>query len=159
MNSKALLPLVMLLLATSAAAGDHRYPLAPAYVAECGSCHVAYPPALMSGPDWATTMQNLHRHFGSDASLDPEVHKAITAILQAQASTRSKHSAGGTAPRLTATPWFQKEHRAEKLRRRQALPAPASPQSTPLAQCNTCHARAEQGDFGESSLKTTAAHR
>lgn len=159
MNIKAQLPLVALLLATGAAAGDHRYPLAPAYVAECGSCHVAYPPALLSAADWATTMQNLDRHFGSDASLDPEVHKAIAAILQAQASTRSKHTAGGTAPRLTATLWFQKEHRAEKLRRHQAQPAPATPQSTPLAQCNTCHARADQGDFGENSLKTSATRR
>lgn len=138
-----LLPLAALLAATTAFAGDHRYTLSPAYVAECGSCHVAYPPALLTAPGWATTMQDLGKHFGSDASLDAKTHREIGDWLQTQASTRDKHAATGKVPRLTETTSFRKHHRGL------SLPA----KTTSIAQCNACHTRAEQGDFGEGSLK------
>ena len=144
MKTTHFLPLAVLLLASTAFAGDHRYTLSPAYVAECGSCHVAYPPALLSAPAWASTMLGLGKHFGSDASLDTRTHHEISDWLQAQASTRDKHAASGKAPRLTETTWFRKEHRDL------SLPA----KTTSLAQCNACHTRAEQGDFGEGSLKS-----
>lgn len=134
-----------MLLTGSAFAGDHRYPLSPAYVAECGSCHVAYPPALMNAAAWATTMQELSRHFGSDASLDTKSQREISQWLQAQASTRDKHTVNGTAPRITEGAWFKKKHR------NLSLPA----KTTSFTQCNACHTRAEQGDFGEASLKST----
>lgn len=145
MKTTPLLSLAALLLATTAFAGDHRYALTPAYVAECGSCHVAYPPALLTAPAWAATMQELGKHFGSDASLDAKNHREISDWLQAQASTRDKHAAGGKAPRLTESTWFRKEHRGL------SLPA----KTTSIAQCNACHVRAEQGDFGEGSLKSS----
>lgn len=144
MKVTQILPLAALLLATTALAGDHRYTLSPAYVAECGSCHVAYPPALLNAPGWATTMRELSRHFGSDASLDAASHREISDWLQAQASTREKHASVGKAPRLTESTWFRKEHRGL------SLPAKA----TSIAQCNACHTRAEQGDFGEGSLRS-----
>lgn len=144
MKTAQLLPLAALLMTTTAFAGDHRYTLSPAYVAECGSCHVAYPPALLSAPGWATTMKDLASHFGSDASLDAKTHREIGDWLQTQASTRDKHATGGKAPRLSETTWFRKEHRDL------SLPA----KTTSIAQCNACHTRAEQGDFGEGSLKS-----
>lgn len=144
MKTTPLLSLAALLLATTAFADDHRYTLAPAYVAECGSCHVAYPPALLTAPAWATTMQELGKHFGSDASLDARSHREIGDWLQAQASQRDKHAVSGKAPRLTDSASFRKHHRS--------LTLPAK--STSFAQCNACHTRAEQGDFGEASLKS-----
>lgn len=149
MHAKKTLFLAPLLLAAGAVADEHRYPLAPAYAAECGSCHVAYPPALLTAPGWAATMRGLDRHFGVDASLDEQGAREIGAILQAQASTRGKHEATGQPPRLSETAWFRKEHRTEKLRRGPAQTAP----DAALARCDTCHARAAQGDFGESSLR------
>jgi hypothetical protein len=145
MKTLLLLPITTLLLAGTAFAGDHRYTLSPAYVAECGSCHVAYPPALLTAPIWAATMQGLSKHFGSDASLDAKSHREINDWLQAQASTRDKHAASGKTPRLSETTWFRKEHR------NLSLPA----KTTSIAQCNACHTRAEQGDFGEGSLKSS----
>lgn len=144
MKTTRFLPLAALLLAGSAFAGDHRYTLSPAYAAECGSCHVAYPPALLTAPAWATTMQELGKHFGSDASLDAKTHREISDWLQTQASTRDKHAVSGKTPRLSETPWFRKEHRNLSLPEK----------TTSIAQCNACHTHAEQGDFGEGSLKS-----
>jgi hypothetical protein len=41
------------------------------YEAECASCHMAYPPALLSQQSWKNLMSGLSKHFGTDASLDP----------------------------------------------------------------------------------------
>lgn len=142
MKTATLLPLAALLLAGSALAGDHRYPLSSAYVAECGSCHVAYPPELLTPPAWTATMQGLAKHFGSDASLDARSHKEIDAWLQSRASNREKHANAGKEPRMSETVWFRKEHRNLSL--------PAKDSS--FAQCNACHTLAEKGDYGKSSL-------
>ena len=145
MKTLKLLPLIVLFAATAAAAGDHRYSLPANYVAECGSCHVAYPPDLMSANGWVTTMQGLEKHFGTDASLDAKTQREIGDFLQSRASRRDKHQADGKAPRISESNWFRKEHRG------QSLPA----KTTSIAQCNACHTRAEQGDYSESSLKSS----
>ena len=159
MFAKSLLPIAALLLAAGASAGEHRYPLSPAYVAECGSCHVAYPPALMTAPAWAATLGGLERHFGTDASLEPKARREIATLLEAQASSRSKHQPTGQVPRLTETPWFQKEHRAGELREHGVQPPASGAKGAPLAQCNACHRRAEQGDFSEGSLQLAPSRR
>lgn len=158
MLTKSLLSFAALVLAASTSAGEHRYPLSPAYVAECGSCHVAYPPALMTAPAWAATLRGLERHFGTDASLEPKAQREIAALLEAQASTRSKHQPAGQVPRLTETPWFQKEHRSGELREHEVSPAAGTKRAS-LSQCNTCHRRAEQGDFSEGSLQLGPSRR
>jgi len=144
MKTVSLLPLAALFATATAAAGDHRYILSPAYVTECGSCHIAYPPDLLSAANWRSLMQGLDRHFGADASLDPQSQREIGDFLQARASGREKHQADEKPPRLTETLWFRKEHRG--------LSVPVK--GTSIAQCNACHTRAEQGDFGEASLKS-----
>lgn len=153
MHLNQFFPLVSVLLATHALAGEHRYPLAPAYVTECGSCHVAYPPALLDAPGWALTLRDIDRHFGSDASLDAKTQREIAALLQAQASTRRKHEASGKTPRLSETAWFLREHRAEKLRKHGTLPPTTGSSGFSMAQCNACHSRASQGDYNESTLQ------
>src|SRR4249920_3803985 len=50
--------------------------------AECGSCHVAYPPSLLSAEQWRAHMASLKRHFGSDASVDAAAAAEIGAFLQ-----------------------------------------------------------------------------
>ncbi|MEY3427514.1 MAG: hypothetical protein RIS60_866, partial [Pseudomonadota bacterium] len=42
----------------------------PAYKAECASCHMAYPPAMLSKSSWQRIMGGLDKHYGTDASLD-----------------------------------------------------------------------------------------
>ena len=66
----------LLLLAAGAAAavparadGDKaRVPLLPAYVQECGSCHVAFAPGLLPASSWQHLMGNLKAHYGSDCA-------------------------------------------------------------------------------------------
>ncbi len=43
----------------------------PAYVNQCGACHVAYPPGDLPARSWTAIMANLGHHFGEDASQDP----------------------------------------------------------------------------------------
>ena len=67
---RALLWLALLASAPLAAAGEKsRLPPNAAYQAECGSCHVPYPPRLLPGSSWRQIVARLDRHFGADASL------------------------------------------------------------------------------------------
>jgi len=151
---KRLLPL-LLLAAGPALAGDHAYGPFPAkYVNECGSCHVAFPPQLLSAPGWQEMMNQLDKHYGVDASLDAAGRGTIADFLRQNASRRDKHAAPpGSAqpPRLTQTAWFRKEHGP--------LPAKASKTLPAAAQCESCHTAAERGDYSEAGLKLPAGFR
>jgi hypothetical protein len=128
---KPFLPAVLLALAALPAAADGvRVPDHPVYSAECGSCHVAYPPQLLSAPAWRQLMAGLDKHFGSDASLEPALAGEIGQFLAEHAGRR-----GGTTLRITETRWFLKEHRKE-------IPAGKNP-----ADCAACHRGAEKGIY------------
>jgi len=122
--------LLLALAALPAAADDVRVPPNPAYMNECGSCHVAYPPQLLPASSWKQLMGQLDRHFGSDASLDPALRAEIERFLSHYAGR-----GGGTGLRITETRWFLKEHRNE-------IPAGKNP-----ADCAACHAGAEKGIY------------
>ena len=52
---------------------------APAsYEVDCASCHMAYPPALLSEQSWKNVMSGLSKHFGTDASVDAKTQIEIT---------------------------------------------------------------------------------
>jgi hypothetical protein len=138
-------------IAPAAHAGDHRYALSPNYLKECGSCHVAFPPALLPAQDWQTIMNSLDKHYGTDASLDAKTRDALTAELQRNASRRDKHAGRGQPPRLTRSAWFEKEHGTLPEKRTATLPA--------AAQCEVCHSRAAEGDYAESGIKLPANYR
>ncbi|MDD5056465.1 MAG: cytochrome C [Sideroxydans sp.] len=75
---------------------------------ECGSCHVAYPPRLMSAENWQGLMDGLDKHFGSNASLDAKDNKQILAFLKRNASNGNLYSSSSL--RISDTPWFKREH-------------------------------------------------
>lgn len=116
-----------------AAADKPRLPPDPTYKAECGSCHVAYPPGLLPAESWTQLMARLGRHFGSDASLDAKAHEDISRFLAANAGRRA--APAGAEPRITETRWFAKEH--DEV---QAMKNPAD--------CAACHAGANEGRYG-----------
>jgi hypothetical protein len=107
--------------------------LSPSYKAECGSCHVAYPPQLLPASSWQQLIGRLDRHFGSDASLEAKLQDEIARYLAANAGRRA--APAGAEPRITQTRWFLKEHRNE-------IPAGKNP-----ADCGSCHAGAENGIY------------
>jgi cytochrome c2 len=143
---KAILATTLLAASASVLAGDHAYgPYPAAYVSECGSCHVAFPPQLLAAPGWQAVMNSLDRHYGVDTGLDAKSRATIADYLQQNASRRDKHATTAQPPRLTQTVWFRKEHGS--------LPATATKSLAAAAQCESCHTVAERGDYNERGLK------
>lgn len=131
----------------TAYAGDHVYTATdPAWKAECGSCHVAYPAELLPAPSWRKLMVGLNDHFGTDASLDAATTQSIARFLEAN-SAGSRKRAGETAIRITETAWFRKEHRKVPSR------VWKNDMVKSAANCAACHTRAEQGDYSERTLR------
>ena len=136
------------ILADSALA-DSRLPAAAnkTYQAECGSCHIAYPPALLPAPAWRRMMAGLTRHFGTDAGVDARASAEIGAFLESNAAGGRKRGSDSGVLRITETPWFTRKHRE--------VPAPAwkNPRVLSAANCSACHAGAESGDFDEHAVR------
>lgn len=126
----------LLAAATLPASADRALlPPSPLYRAECGSCHVAYPPKLLPAASWKVLTRRLERHFGSDASLDAKAREEIDRYLAAHAGRRA--APPGAEPRITQTRWFLKEHEGE-----------IGPGKNP-ANCIACHAGAEEGHYDD----------
>jgi hypothetical protein len=114
--------------------------------AECGSCHVPFPPALLPAGEWSALMGGLDRHFGVDASIDAKAAAEISAFLAANAG-RGEARAAGAEPRITTTRWFRHEH--GKL----AAATFAAPGVKTAANCAACHPGAAKGDFDEHAVR------
>lgn len=114
---------------------------------ECSSCHVAYAPGLLPAESWRKVMSGLDKHFGTDASLDAQDNKEITAFLVNNASNR--WSASSAPLRITDSAWFKRKHDAHEINpavwRRAAVKSPAN--------CAACHPQAERGDFNEHDIE------
>lgn len=120
----------------------------PRWKAECGSCHLAYPPELLPAASWRTIMSNLRNHFGADASLDAGSSADIGTFLEQNAAS-GKFARSG-ALRITDSGWFRHEHGEARL-----MPRSASR----FSDCAGCHTAAEQGDFRGRSLRLSAGSR
>jgi cytochrome c2 len=145
----AALMFVALLGVHEAHAGEHRYANGdPQYQAECGSCHIAYPPALMSASGWTAVFGRLDRHYGVDASLDAATARRLLdySVAHASRKARAEPVTLRELPRISTLPWFVKEHR--ELDARTAARGVKS-----MADCAACHTQAAQGDFSESTLR------
>ena len=120
------------------------------YEAECASCHMAYPPALLSQQSWKNLMSGLSKHFGTDASLDPKTQAELTNWLVKNATTRQKYSETAPENRITKTSWFIRKH--DEVRsdvwKRADIKSPAN--------CGACHIDAAKGIFSESNIKIPA---
>ncbi len=114
---------------------------------ECSTCHIAYAPGLLPAESWRKVMNGLNKHFGSDASLDAQDNKEITAFLVGNASNRWS---APTAPlKITETAWFKRKHDGHEI-------SPAvwkNPKVKSPANCAACHPQAERGDFSERNIR------
>lgn len=126
-----------------------------AWLAECGACHVAYPPRLLPAASWEHIMQGLADHFGENAELPPDTSARILGYLKAHAA-RARGVAWGydgaeerqAAPlRITETRWFRHEHDEIDARvwARAAIGSPAN--------CGACHRGADKGEFNEHKIQ------
>jgi cytochrome c553 len=125
--------------------GRKSAPLTPQYVAECGSCHVAYPPALLGKAEWQKTMARLDRHFGTDASVDAATRHGLESYLERHARD-SKVTRAAAEPRITRSSWFLREH--------DEVPQQAwkDPRVNTAANCSACHGGADKGRYAEAEI-------
>lgn len=132
----------------SAIASDVRTPTLPnAIKLECTSCHIAYPPGLMSRKNWVSVMGNLNKHYGTDASVSEADLSIITAFFTDNASKRiDRYESASTPPRVTNTPWFQREH--SKV----PVGVWTNPKVKNANNCAACHTQAEKGSFAEREI-------
>ncbi|WP_430765528.1 diheme cytochrome c [Roseateles paludis] len=147
--SRTALALLALSLSLACQADDHegrsRVVWPKAYVQECAACHVAYAPRLLPAASWARLMGGLDRHYGTDASLDPQDLQQLSRWLQDNADRRQ--SAAPPEDRITRSARFERKHR-------QIEPATwRLPSVRSAANCMACHTRADQGQYSEHALR------
>lgn len=145
---KWLTTLVFVLGSAMAYADGGRYALPdhPKWKEECGSsCHIAYPPKLLTADDWQKLMGGLDNHFDTNAILDAEDNKEILDFLQHYAGFRKRNSSPSL--RISDTPWFTQEHH-EISSNTWSDPAVKS-----RSNCAACHINAERGDWSDHSIR------
>jgi mono/diheme cytochrome c family protein len=139
-----------LCIASTAMADDHRatkVPLLRQYQQECSGCHVAYPPGMLPAASWQRLINNLPRHYGTDASLDPATVKQLDTWLAAHAGTYKRVREVPPEDRISRSAWFTRKH-DEVSASTWKLPAVKS-----AANCSACHTRADQGEFNEHDVR------
>jgi len=102
----------------------------PLWQSECGSCHMAFPPVLLSSGDWQILMQGLDKHFGVNASLDANSRDQIAAFLDRNGGSSWGHSAD--SQRITETSFFVNRHKS-------SIRMLMKGRVKSLADCMACH--------------------
>jgi cytochrome c553 len=129
----------------------------PAFAAECGGCHLAFPPALLAADDWHRVMANLDKHYGDNATLDEKTRRTIDEFLGRNAGsgrrTEGANAGKGALPRLTMTGWFRHKH--------DEVPTAVwkDKRVGSAANCAACHPRAEAGSFSEREIRMPGGQR
>ena len=118
----------------------------PSWKAECGSCHLAYPPSLLPADSWRAVMAGLDKHFGVDASIDAKTAAEIGAFLEKNAG-RSRGNTAKPNLRISETAWFKHEH--DEV----GAAVWRSPKVKTPSNCAACHRGAEQGNFDEHDIR------
>jgi mono/diheme cytochrome c family protein len=116
------------------------------YIAECAACHVAYPPGFLPTESWRRIMAGLDRHYGSDASMEADSVRQISAWLNANSGTGRRMREAPPQDRITRSDWFVREHRKIDSVVWQ------HPKVRSAAQCQACHVQAAQGRFDEHQI-------
>lgn len=127
------------------------------YKAECGSCHMIYPPGLLPMRSWEKMMSGLKYHFGENATLDKLTSEKVLTFLTSnaadQSSMRRSQKIANSIPksevplRITETQYFKRQHHevgAEVWARKSIGSA---------SNCTACHGRAELGTFSEDEVR------
>jgi hypothetical protein len=137
---KRLAVLLLVLGMNQAYAGTGKLPVSNTakWKEECGSCHVAYPPQLLSSDSWQRLMGSLNRHFGANAVLDSKDNKMILGFLERNAGSDGLYSSASM--RISETPWFKREHHGISPKE-WTQPDVKSPSN-----CSACHGRVVLGD-------------
>ena len=126
-------------------------PKDPKWKAECGSCHIAYPPGLLSKDNWQRLMGGLDKHFGVNAVMDANDNKLILNFLQKNAGNGNKFSTSSL--RISETPWFTHEHNEI------STIVWSDSRVKSRSNCTACHVNAEHGEWSEHGVRMPAGYR
>lgn len=151
MKSLAALALVFASTMAYADSGRLSVPNHPKWAAECGSCHISYPPQLLTADNWKQIMAGLDKHFGTNATLDAQTNSEILHFLQRYAGRSARNSAPSL--RISDTPWFKREHREI------SQSTWSNPVVKSRSNCTACHINAERGDWSEDSVRLPGGQR
>jgi len=113
--------------------------------AECGACHMAYPPRFLPAASWRAIMAGLEDHFGEDATLDDKLKQGIESFLVDHAA---RGRAGKNPPlRITELRWWRGEHGRMKpyLKRLSKRYG----RKIKMSECTVCHRAAERGNYDD----------
>lgn len=142
----------VLLLERAQAGNGHFYLPAsdPVVKTECGSCHIAFSPAMLPAKSWQSMMGTLKNHFGDDASVDAATASHITRYLVANAADNG----GGQGQKLlrgvsATNPPLRITELPNWVRKHQKVPAWewTHKEVRTKANCAACHADAERGYY------------
>ena len=128
------------ILSNTVLADQKNFSLPKTYIAECGSCHVAYPAQLLPGGNWNNIINNLSKHYGSDASLDSKTSKEILSYLQNNSSSKSIQN--NIDNRITKLNWFKREHSEINLAKKDSF-----------SNCSSCHKMSDTGNYSLKGYK------
>ncbi len=127
------------------------------YKKECGSCHFAYQPGLLPARSWKKMMDSLEDHFGDNAELDAETHKALTVYLLSNSAEHGGYKVSGkilnsiarneTPLAISKTPYFIHKHREVP-----AKMVTGNEQVKSFSHCAKCHTQAENGSYDEHGV-------
>ena len=113
---------------------------------ECASCHMVYPPAFLPNESWARIMSGLEKHYGTDASLDPQSIKEISQWLNQKSGTYKRVSSAPPDDRITESTWFVKKHRKISDSTWKSLKVKSK------ANCMACHTSADKGRYDDDEV-------
>ena len=114
---------------------------------ECASCHMIYPPAFLPKESWIRIMTGLDRHYGTDASLDPQSIKEISHWFNQNAGTYKRVSSSPPNDRITESTWFTKKHRkiSDSTWKNSKVKSKAN--------CMACHTSADKGNYDDDEVR------
>jgi len=141
--------------------GDHgstrlKFQANPVYKAQCGACHMAYPPVFLPEASWMKLLSGLDDHFGETVGLDADSQKTIKAYLSSNSADHSPAELAAkimrglknTSPlRITEVPCIRKEHHdiGPDIFAQTAVGS--------FSNCAACHTTAEEGNFDDDNVK------
>ncbi len=144
--NKVCITLLMLAATQLAFAGGDKMKTPPnaLWQEECGSCHIAFPPRLLTEDNWKKLMSGLDKHFGDNAELNAKDRQAIEEYLTRYAGRGARNSA--VSLRITETPWFAREHRSISPKEW------VHPEVKSRANCTACHQSIARGRWSEHDI-------
>lgn len=117
------------------------------YQQECAACHIAFPPGMLPAASWQRLLAGLDKHFGTNASLEPQTRRQLESWLAGQAGSYRRVRNEPPRDRISLSDWFIRQH--------DEVPAAVWKRSSvgSASNCAACHAKATQGDFNEHQVR------